>query len=60
MTTPKQSSSEGQSEEHRLTEGLRKQIEHHLETMKFGELTLIVEKGFIRFIRRVESERASS
>ena len=60
MASSEKSSSEPQPEEkHGLTEPLRRQIEKHLETMRFGELTLIVERGRIKFVRRVESEQAA-
>lgn len=58
MASSEKSSSEPQSEE-KLTDQLRRQIERHLQTMHFGELTLIVERGRIKFVRRVESEQAA-
>jgi hypothetical protein len=59
VTTPKQSSQEQPSEQPKLSDKLKEQIERHLETMSFGELTLIVERGRIKFVRRVESEQAA-
>jgi hypothetical protein len=58
MTTPQKSSQEP-PDQPKLTNKVKEQIEKHLETMQFGELTLIVERGKIRFVRRVESEQAA-
>lgn len=59
MATSKESSQEQPLDRPRLSDKLKEQIERHLETMSFGELTLIVERGKIKFVRRVESEQAA-
>lgn len=43
-----------------LPKPLRKQIARHISTLRFGRVTLCVEKGRIRFIERSESEQAAS
>lgn len=43
-----------------LPKPLRKQIARHVASLRFGRVTLCIEKGRIRFIERTESEAAAS
>lgn len=42
-----------------LPKALKRQIVRHLSSLHFGEVTLCVEKGRVRFVRRGESEQAA-
>lgn len=43
-----------------LPKSLRRQIVKHLSSLHFGEITLCIEKGRVRFVRRSESEQATT
>lgn len=65
MATQPHELSQGLSESEKLEaihlpKGLKRQIVKHLATLHFGEITLCVEKGRVRFVRRGESEQAAS
>jgi hypothetical protein len=57
MASPEKSPSEPQPEEEEdLPESLRKQIIARLKTIYYGELTLIVERGRVKWIRKADSD----